>query len=272
MLLSLLVAATAAQASLQQPAAFCGTPEPGDGLASVSRPASVARSSGSGLIAANISVPVYVHAIASNDTGLVSETVLEEQFRVLHDVFGRYGIAMTLAGITRTVNASWSDHAEEVNMKTALRRGDYGALNLYVQELYPTLGRCFYPVASASPGSRDFVLDGCQVDVNTVPGGDSREGNDRGLMAVHEVGHWFGLAHTFTGGCYGGDQVDDTPAQATSSWDCTVGQDTCPDLPGVDPIYNFMNYQADDCWNEFTPGQVRRMQEQWSAFRASGAI
>lgn len=72
MLLSLLVAATAAQASLQRPAAFCGTPEPGDSRASVSRHASVARSSGSGLIAANISVPVYVHAIASNDTGLVS--------------------------------------------------------------------------------------------------------------------------------------------------------------------------------------------------------
>ncbi|KZL71040.1 metalloprotease 1, partial [Colletotrichum tofieldiae] len=266
MLFPLLVAATVAQAALQPPASFCGSPEPPKGQIAISRTATVARSDG-GIIAANISVPVYMHAIAANETGLLSETVLREQFQVLHDVFGRYGIAMTLAGTTHTVNASWSAHSEEVNMKTTLRRGTYGALNMYVQDLYPTLGRCFYPVASATPGSRDFILDGCQIDVNTVPGGASREGNNRGFMAVHEVGHWFGLAHTFTGGCEGGDQVDDTPAQATASWDCSVGQDTCPDLPGEDPIYNFMNYQADDCWNEFTPGQVRRMHEQWATFR-----
>ncbi|GKT91362.1 metalloprotease 1 [Colletotrichum tofieldiae] len=139
------------------------------------------------------------------------ETVLREQFQVLHDVFGRYGIAMTLAGTTHTVNASWSAHSEEVNMKTTLRRGTYGALNMYVQDLYPTLGRCFYPVASATPGSRDFILDGCQIDVNTVPGGASREGNNRGFMAVHEVGHWFGLAHTFTGAARAGTRSTTRP-------------------------------------------------------------
>ncbi|WYZ40651.1 hypothetical protein EsH8_IV_000992 [Colletotrichum jinshuiense] len=202
------------------------------------------RSSG-GIVATNISVPVYIHSIASNESGLLSQATLEKQFQVLHDVFGGYGIAMKLGGITRTVNASWSAHSAELDMKSTLRQGGYSALNLYVQELYPTLGRCFYPVASAEPGSEAFILDGCQIDVNTVPGGASKEGNDRGFMAVHEVGHWFGLAHTFNGGCAGGDFVDDTPAQATPSWDCTAGQDTCPDLPGQDPLHNFMNYQAE---------------------------
>ncbi|KAK0378441.1 metalloprotease 1 [Colletotrichum limetticola] len=275
MLFSLLLSASLAQASLHSLTSFCGTPDPSDKQIARSLAGRDVGSSGSSLPAANISVPVYLHSVAPNQTALLSEATLEAQFQVLHDTFTKYGITMTLSGTSRTVNASWStvtNPTDELAMKSALRKGTYQSLNIYVQAIHPTLGRCFYPEADAFPGSETFILDGCQIDANTVPGADSPTGNDRGYMAVHEVGHWFGLPHTFQGGCTGTDYVDDTPAQATPSWNCTVGQDTCPGLPGVDPLYNFMNYQADNCWNEFTPGQVQRMHEQWATFRANSTV
>ncbi|OHE97273.1 metalloprotease 1 [Colletotrichum orchidophilum] len=297
MLFSLLLGASVVQASLQSLTSFCGTPNPSDAQIASSHTGRDLSHGGGSLLAANISVTVYLHSIAPNETALLSVTAaafkaakpttdvktnqvfqqatLEEQFQVLHDVYSRYGITMKLGGTSRTANASWStvtNLTDELAMKSALRQGNYQTLNLYVQSIYPTLGRCFYPEADAVPGSETFTLDGCQIDVSTVPGADSPTGNDRGYMAVHEVGHWFGLPHTFQGGCQGTDYVDDTPAQATPSWNCTVGQDTCPDLPGLDPLYNFMNYQADNCWNEFTPGQLKRMQEQWTTFRANSTV
>ena len=47
--------------------------------------------------------------------------------------------------------------------------------------------------------------------------------------------------------------------------------DTCPDLPGKDLIFNYMNYVNDDlCWAErgtFTPNQVERMYRHFLLYR-----
>lgn len=67
------------------------------------------------------------------------------------------------------------------------------------------------------------------------------------------------------------DFVDDTPQQFDFTDGCPKageeGYDTCPNLPGVDPIHNYMGYASDDCVTEFTPGQWRRMYIIWSLFR-----
>ena len=74
-------------------------------------------------------------------------------------------------------------------------------------------------------------------------------GYNLGKTAVHEVGHWFGLLHTFQDNtCDSGDAgdfIDDTPRQSVSTDGCPVGKDSCPDQPGLDPIHNFMDYGTD---------------------------
>lgn len=125
-------------------------------------------------------------------------------------------------------------------MKRALRKGNYGALNLYFLTSIPYLGVCTFPT-STTPGSNAYIQDGCTVLHTTVPGG-SETGFNLGKTATHEVGHWLGLYHTFQGGCSStNDQVADTPAQSGPSSGCPIGADTCP-AAGVDPIHNYMDY------------------------------
>lgn len=72
---------------------------------------------------------------------------------------------------------------------------------------------------------------------------------DQGKTAVHEVGHWFGLLHTFQdNSCEkgsSGDFIADTPQQLTATDGCPVGKDSCPGVEGVDAIGNFMDYSSD---------------------------
>jgi hypothetical protein len=67
---------------------------------------------------------------------------------------------------------------------------------------------------------------------------------------VHEVGHWLGLLHTFTGGCDdpSGDFVDDTPAQFNETSGCPDIRDSCPGVPGLyvfDSVLSFLNLTFD---------------------------
>ena len=39
-------------------------------------------------------------------------------------------------------------------------------------------------------------------------------------------------------------------------YSCDQTQDSCPDIEGLDPVTNFMNYS--NCQNTFTPGQAER--------------
>lgn len=200
---------------------------------------------------------------------------------VLNTAYNGTGFQFAMAGTTRTFNPQWANagigSSEADTMFRKLRQGGYDALNFYV--VYPPgglLGYATFPLDRQTPASMRR-LDGVVLHYMSLP---SRPGQEepwayaRGQTAVHEAGHWFGLYHTFQGGCEqedGGDQVSDTPPEAQPTFGCdlktTKPVDTCPESNGVDSIHNYMSYSDDVCLDYFSPGQVERMNAAFDGLR-----
>jgi hypothetical protein len=220
-------------------------------------------------------VNVYWHVISQDSSvagGNIPDFRIANQMRVLNADYASTGLKFTLAGTTRDVNSDWfnnafPDNPQEAAMKKKLRKGTARDLNIYSVAFNNGLdfvGHSFMPSDIASRGLSE---DGVMVHPETLPGGSF--GNySLGRTATHEIGHWLGLYHTFQGGCSSpNDMVDDTPAEASSADGCPSGRDSCPTLPGLDPIHNFMDYSQDDCMTGFTPGQKARIKDQILTFR-----
>lgn len=90
---------------------------------------------------------------------------------------------------------------------------------------------------------------------------------DLGRTAVHEVGHFLDLLHIWGddgGGCFGSDNVPDTPNQAGPNQGPNVTKDSfplisCNNGPHGDMFMNYMDYVNDDTMVMFTAGQLARM-------------
>lgn len=256
----------------------CGTRQPGlDAVDQIEQRIGRARK-----VKTAVTIPVWVHVINKGSgfaNGDLPEAMIRQQIRVLDDSYsGRTGGAGTgfdfqLVGITRTTNQTWFekmalDFEVEVEAKTALKRPGADTLNIYTVDGGPYLGFAYYPDILLNP--QYAVLDGVVLDWRSLPGG-TFEIYSEGDTAPHEVGHWLALYHTFENKCSAkGDFVSDTPAEFSPAFFCPVGRDSCggASKPGLDPIFNFMDYTQDSCMFMFTPGQVARMQAAWAAFRA----
>jgi hypothetical protein len=228
--------------------------------------------SGVTLVAATVApINVYFHVIqTSGGTGGVSNSMITTQMNVLNAAYAGSGFSFGTPTIDVSNNDAWytagPGSAAELAMKSALRQGTADDLNIYANNMGGgLLGWATFPSSySTSP-----LLDGVVVLNQSLPGGSAAPYN-LGDTATHEIGHWFGLYHTFQGGCNAkrGDFVSDTPAERSPAYGCPAGRDSCPRLTGLDPVQNFMDYSDDACMNTFSAGQQSRMQAQWTAYRA----
>jgi hypothetical protein len=213
-------------------------------------------------------ISVYFHVIDIGLVGYVSDAQIADQMKVLNGAFTSTGWSFDLVTVDRTTNATWFamgyNSVAEQQAKTALHKGGPGDLNIYTANLGGgLLGWATFPADYATRPSNDGVV----LLFDSLPGGLAVP-YAKGDTAVHEVGHWMGLYHTFQGGCTKqNDLVADTPAEKSADFYCTDGRDSCR-AGGLDPVTNYMDYGTDLCMDHFTPDQDTRMDYQFSAYRS----
>jgi hypothetical protein len=229
----------------------------------------------------NIVIKTVAHLISASDSysqKLLTSTMLQRQIATMNTAYKSSNISFSLINITQHTSSSWATGTDNT-MKTTLRQGGYGVLNMYFVTNMTTglLGQCSLPMkVGTNPSAASIASDACVIDGGSMPGasaGFARPGYDLGMTAVHEVGHWNGLFHPFEGyscdAAAPGDYIADTPVQSTATSGCPVSpaKDSCPGAPGVDSIHNYMDYSLDGCYNQFTVEQGLRMQAIWAQYR-----
>ncbi|KAF8674579.1 Pregnancy-associated plasma protein-A [Rhizoctonia solani] len=220
-------------------------------------------------------IKVYWNVIHANEIayngGYLSSAQVDSAIVALNSQFIGSGFTFQRAQLKYTKNAEWFNEVDKnqltLDMKNKLHTGTAKDLNIYTVSFTNSKrgGFATFPWKY----TKEPKLDGVVMKWNTTPGG-SLSNYNQGKILTHEVGHWAGLFHTFQGGCSEkGDEVSDTPAEETAATGCPVSRDTCKDIPGQDPIRNYMDYTYDRCKTDpFTAGQIKRMREMMQQHRA----
>lgn len=234
-----------------------------------------------------ITVHTYVHVIYREDfVGWINRRTIEKQINILNNAFrgkvsgthSSYNECFNLFTYGDTVRSPFRFVLEDINyiedneafdltsdhswhVRSDEHNGHCADLNIFTGGGMSTLGVSSFPDECFDHPEADNIL----IHYKSFPDmGQAKY--DEGDTLVHELGHWFGLFHTFQGQCDGfgddipevGDGVDDTAPEAEPAYDCPVGRDTCPG-GGPDPIHNYMDFSDDCCMYRFTEGQIERM-------------
>ena len=215
----------------------------------------------------------FIH-ITDGDDGVITEQQRADQIDVLNAAYNAEGITFAYdpATVVEVDNAAWFNMGHrsqaERQAKTALHVDPETNLNFYTGALQGgLLGWATFPFDLAG----DPDMDGVVMLHSSLPGGSSEPYN-LGATAVHEIGHWLGLYHTFEprGTCdLVNDRVEDTPNHANPDFGKPApGSVIACDGVTPTPVKNYMNY-TDDAWmDHFTPGQAQRMRDQIGLYRS----
>eukprot|EP00834_Sanchytrium_tribonematis_P005239 NODE_304_length_10309_cov_0.478355.p3 type:complete len:314 gc:universal NODE_304_length_10309_cov_0.478355:3744-4685(+) len=233
-------------------------------------------------------VPVFWHVIHDEAMHKLTEGTIIHQINKLNEAYKNTTIYFQLSGINY-VNSKELVHLEccetekEKQMKLKYRQGTKAVLNIYsadsgYHETYMYIWKSKKSSVSWStfPDS-EIAQDGVVVSTDRLS-----YDNQVPSTLVHEIGHWLGLLHTFRGGCNDefDDYVTDTAkvdeksrtsqwGRAAVSWSyqCNALIDTCPNSPGTDNIYSYMDYT--NCRRMFTLGQRDRIEYFRAQYRPS---
>ena len=99
------------------------------------------------------------------------------QMAVMNQAYAPSGFQFNTIDIDFTVNNEWASITQgsqgELDMKSALRKGSYSNLNVYLLSDLgdDLLGFCYFP--EGSPSDEEFTLDGCSILADSMPGGVS---------------------------------------------------------------------------------------------------
>lgn len=234
-------------------------------------------------------IPVVVHVIHLGGIENISDAQIESQIRILNEDFGKLPgtngdgngvdtkIQFCLAkktpsgdctdGIVR-IKSSLSNHRtyERSQLKDLSYWDNTRYLNIYVvKSINNGGGTLGYSSFAGGPPDEDgvVVLHNAFGDTGTVSASSTY---NLGRTVTHEISHWFGLYHTFNGGCgtdtcSDGDYVCDTPPAANPNYGCPTNVNSCSnDVPNVvDQVQNYTDYSNDACKSMFTAGQAERM-------------
>ena len=205
--------------------------------------------------------------------GLVSTEDIEAQTAVLNNVYNEFGYSFYINSIDSAVNAGWyyatDSHKYETDpwdnddqflaMTQAMTVDVLNSINYFWTGASMTAGLGVYPWSF----SEDDPRHGIYCANYTIPGGSYPY--TEGYTGVHEVGHYFGLYHTFENGCSNpGDSVDDTPYQSNANTGCPSAPYSCG---SNDDVGNYMDYMDDVCMTHFTTGQQDRIQWALETYR-----
>ncbi len=135
-------------------------------------------------------------------------------------------------------------------------------INIWVCDISSLLGFSSFPTIALGdlPSGANPNQDGVVVDYQNFGLYHSKLKPAYGLgrTLTHELGHFFGLYHTF-GSCEtDGDYCSDTPHSGTANYGCNLQAKDC--LNETAMIQNFMDYSDDRCMNLFTVCQRTRVQ------------
>lgn len=253
---------------------------------------------------ATYKIPVVVHVIHNNGPENISVNQVQTAIQHLNDAFANSGafsqpngvntnIQFCLAqqdengiyttGITYTVSplTNVTVETQDLDLKNLVRWDPTRYLNIWVVREISSLsvgtavaGYAYFPSSHGQP--EDGIV--CEAGLFGTSADNSK-------VHIHEAGHYLGLYHTFQGGCFNndclndGDHVCDTPPDnSAGAVLCTDNPNTCSsdddDLSTNNPFRpvgngglgnqpdmfeNYMDYGFQACQNAFTLGQSDRM-------------
>ncbi|HJW31170.1 MAG TPA: zinc metalloprotease [Saprospiraceae bacterium] len=239
-----------------------------------------------------VTVPVVVHVIYKNATENISDANIQAQINIMNDAYRKRNTAANNAipaafkgyaddtyiqfrlasrdpfgkpttGITRksTTKGFYDSVGEEAKLPP------YGVIN-WDPKRYLNIWVCDLRFSgsdgalgySSFPWDTIKLYDGIVMDFGCFGPGSATANYQKGMVLVHESGHFFGLRHIWGDANCGDDFVSDTPTQQAPNFgDPTFPHVSCSNGPNGDMFMNHMDYVNDASKLMFTTGQRARM-------------